>query len=97
MPKNTKKISGKPAGVYLNLIDTELAAEYEDKTDQYKASILGCKSTAQRKAVMKMYLEDCIDILVEARINEEWELYSKVNKKISSLEKRTFSGGRRKY
>ena len=97
MANKIKAKKGKPTGVYLSLIDTELAAEYEDKTDEYKASIVGCKSTSQRKAVMKMYLEDCIDILVEARINEEWELYSKVNKKISSLEKRTFSGGRNKY
>ena len=86
-----ENVTGNP---YDGALSTELRAEYDEKKAQYKAARNNCKTVAERKIVMKLYQDDLIDMCVESRILQDWDLNSALNQEINAITRRVSTGSR---
>ena len=85
------KVVGNP---YDGALTTALREEYEEKKVQYKAARNNCKTVAERKVIMKLYQDDLIDLAVESRILQDWDLNTALNQEINAITRRVSSGNR---
>ena len=93
MSEETKetKVVGNP---YDGALTTALREEYEEKKSMYKAARNNCKTVAERKIIMKLYQDDLIDMCVESRILQDWDLNSALNQEINAITRRVSTGSR---
>ena len=95
MSEETKdKVVERTVNPYDGALSTELRAEYDEKKAQYKAARTNCKTVAERKIVMKLYQDDLIDMCVESRILQDWDLNSALNQEINAITRRVSTGSR---
>ena len=76
---------------------SETSLEYDEKKLEYKEAMKYASSEADRKTLMRMHREDLIDIAVDAEENKEWMLKAAIDRRIDSLDKRTYTARRGKY
>jgi len=79
---------------YDGALTTALRAEYEEKKLQYKTARSNAKTVAERKVIMKLYQDDLIDLAVESRILQDWDLNTALNQEINSITRRVSGGSR---
>ena len=93
MSEETKetKVVGNP---YDGALNTAIRAEYEEKKAQYKAARSNAKTVAERKVIMKLYQDDLIDLAVETRILQDWDLNTALNQEINSITRSVSTGSR---
>ena len=89
--ENENDVVGNP---YDGALNTAIRAEYEEKKAQYKAARSNAKTVAERKVIMKLYQDDLIDLAVETRILQDWDLNTALNQEINSITRRVSTGSR---
>ena len=76
--------------------DTVLASdtkkEYEELKAEYKATRRKCQSREERKTLMRLYVDDLIEIAVQARIAGDVDFNANLNQEIKALNRRIFTG-----
>ena len=85
------------ADAYIGTKNNELHEEFEAAKKAYKLAKQRASTRAERQHVMEAFMDDCIDIAVEARSCDDWEFKRKMDGFIDSLNKRTYSPKRSKY
>ena len=70
--------------------DTKL--EYEELNAEYKSTRRKCKSREERKTLMRLYVDDLIEIAVQARIAGDVDFNANLNQEIKALNRRIFTG-----
>ena len=70
--------------------DTKL--EYEELKAEYKSTRRKCKSREERKTLMRLYVDDLIEIAVQARIAGDVDFNANLNQEIKALNRRIFTG-----
>ena len=79
---------------YNYLLNSEITEEYKELKEEYKDNKKMCTTQAQRTILMKGYMDDLVDLAIEARLVGEFELNSELNTLIQSLQRRTYTGRR---
>ena len=79
-------------GRYDDIFDTEVGGEYKECKAEYKAARKKCKTQAEKKMLMQAYMDDLIDLAVDARTVGEMELNKELNTIVRSLSRRTYGG-----
>jgi len=82
---------------YTGILNNPQRDEFKELKAEYKAERMNCQTQADRRLLMNCYKEDLMDLACDAQILQDWALLGELNQTISSLDKRTFTGGNRKY
>tara|TARA_R100001594_G_C3978960_1_gene249588 strand:- start:317 stop:625 length:309 start_codon:yes stop_codon:yes gene_type:complete len=77
---------------YDDIFATEVGEEYKECKAEYKAARKKCKTQAEKKMLMQAYMDDLIDLAVDARTVGEMELNKELNTIVRSLSRRTYGG-----
>tara|TARA_R100001082_G_scaffold71127_1_gene40545 strand:+ start:10411 stop:10692 length:282 start_codon:yes stop_codon:yes gene_type:complete len=79
---------------YANALDSQLHREYDDGKAEYKQAIKLCHSKAERRRVTNLYMEDLMDLAIDAQEEQDWELRATINLRIKALQRRVYAGNR---
>ncbi len=98
--RNTEEVSvtvEEKVDSYVGDKNNALRDEFDDAKKAYKIAKTKCSSSAERKQVMEAFMDDCIDIAVEAKATDDWEFKREMDHFIDSLAKRTYRPKRSRY
>lgn len=85
------------ADAYIGTRNNELHEEFQAAKKAYKLAKQRASTKAERQHVMEAFMDDCIDIAVEARATDDWEFKRQMDGFIDSLAKRTYTPKRSRY
>ena len=74
------------------VLASETKLEYEETKAEYKSTRRKCKSREERKTLMRLYVDDLIEIAVQARIAGDVDFNANLNQEIKALNRRIFTG-----
>ena len=74
------------------VLASETKTEYEELNAEYKSTRRKCKSREERKTLMRLYVDDLIEIAVQARIAGDVDFNANLNQEIKALNRRIFTG-----
>ena len=74
------------------VLASETKLEYEELKAEYKSTRRKCKSKEERKTLMRLYVDDLIEIAVQARIAGDVDFNANLNQEIKALNRRIFTG-----
>ena len=74
------------------VLNSETKQEYDELKAEYKATRRSCKSREERKTLMRLYVDDLIEIAVQARIAGDVDFNANLNQEIKALNRRIFTG-----
>ena len=82
---------------YDKIASNEIKLEFEEVVVDFKAAVKGCANTAERKTIMRMHMEDLMDLGLEAQQAQDWSLKFEIDARISSMQQRTARRSRGLY
>ena len=74
------------------VLASDTKQEYDELNAEYKATRRKCKSREERKTLMRLYVDDLIEIAVQARIAGDVDFNANLNQEIKALNRRIFTG-----
>jgi len=74
------------------VLASETKQEYDELKAEYKATRRKCASREERKTLMRLYVDDLIEIAVQARIAGDVDFNANLNQEIKALNRRIFTG-----
>ena len=74
------------------VLASDTKKEYEELKAEYKSTRRKCKSREERKTLMRLYVDDLIEIAVQARIAGDVDFNANLNQEIKALNRRIFTG-----
>ena len=74
---------------YSTIKDSEVKQKFEAEKEAYFASKAQCSNEAERRMTMKLFLDVCKDLALEAEVHGEEELQANIDRYIKSLNKRS--------
>ena len=74
------------------VLASETKKEYDELKAEYKATRRKCASREERKTLMRLYVDDLIEIAVQARIAGDVDFNANLNQEIKALNRRIFTG-----
>ena len=74
------------------ILANETKKEYEEMKAKYKAARRTCKTNDERKTLMRMYMDDLVELAVQSRIAGDMDFNANLNQEIRGLRRRIFTG-----
>ena len=74
------------------ILANETKQEYEETKAKYKAARRTCKTNDERKTLMRMYMDDIIELAVQSRIAGDMDFNANLNQEVRALRRRIFTG-----
>ena len=91
--ESSKTVVLKPGEIvvtdYSKIKDSEVKKKFEAEKEAYFASKAACSNHAERIQAMKLFLDVCKDLALEAEVHGEEELQGSIDRYIKSLNKRS--------
>ena len=74
------------------ILANETKKEYEETKAKYKAARRTCKTNDERKTLMRLYMDDLVELAIQSRIAGDMDFNANLNQEIRGLRRRIFTG-----
>ena len=97
MGSTVNKVTKSRPNRYDKILSSETKKEFKECVEDFKRAVVNCANTQERKNIMRVHMEDLMDLGLEAQQAMDWSLKSEIDTRIYSMQQRTASKARGLY